>query len=103
MTAPAGTPVSVPPARVPASTIRRLQYLLTQNLTLSGTPRQRMAWVFQVHERTVLRWEQRGAVPDSLPVDPDAQPPDWRRKLLFWLIEHAEKLGVTDNRKGAVP
>jgi hypothetical protein len=88
---------------VPASTIRALQRFLCHNLTLSGTARERMVWVFQVHERTVMRWEKRGAVPDSLPNDPDANPPDWRRKLLFWLIEHMEKTPVTDNRKKEGP
>ena len=83
---------------MPASTIRALQLFFMHNLSLSGTARQRMAWVFQVHERTVMRWEERGAVPNSLPIEPDANPPDWRRKLLFWLIEQYEKTAVTDNR-----
>src|SRR5262249_42057881 len=80
--------------RVPASTIRALQLFFPGLRTRAD-----MAAVFDVHERTVLGWEQRGAVPDSLPIDPTARDPDWRRNLLIRLIENYEKSGVTDNRK----
>lgn len=85
------------PARVPASTIRCLQRFY-------GYTRAQMADLFQVHERTVLRWEQRGALPASLPIDPTAtHDPDWRPKLLLWLVDLYEKRGVSDNRKKEGP
>jgi len=87
------------PARVPASTIRALQLFLGHVWALNGTPRQRMAWVFQVHERTVMRWEERGALLSALPLESGARDPDWRRNLLIWLIDRYEKAGVIDNRK----
>ena len=97
--ATAGNPTVPERGRVPASTIRALQLFFGHIWALSGTPRQRMAWVFQVHERTVSRWEERGVLPAALPIDPDHSPPDWRRKLLFWLIDQMEKTAVSDTRK----
>ena len=51
---------------------------------------------FDVTERTVFRWEQRG-------VDPNLLEPEWRRKLLLWLLERFEKTGVSDTRKKEAP
>ena len=82
---------------MPASTIRALKLFF-------GYTRAGMADLFRVHKRTVLRWEQRGALPSSLPLDPTAvRDPDWRCNLLLWLVDQYEKRGVSDNRKKEPP
>ena len=93
MTAPAGTPSL--PDRVPAETIRRLRLFYRLE-------REAFAEMFRVSVRTVFRWERDGVDPDALQLDPSAHPssgPEWRRKLLIWLIENFQKSGVTDNRR----
>jgi len=83
------------PDRVPASTIRRLRRFF-------ALEREAMADMFRVSVRTIFRWERDGLDPASLQLDPKAHPDsgaEWRRRLLFWLLEQYEKTGVTDNRK----
>jgi len=92
------TPTSGP-ARVPASTIRRMR--LFHALEVPD-----LAQMFRVSERTVFRWEERGVVPESLPRDPNAHPasgPDWRRKLLIFMLGRLNGPPVTDNRKKEGP
>lgn len=87
------------PARVPAATIRRMR-------VFHGWDVPTMAATFKVTERTVFRWEERGVVPESLPRDPDAHPasgPDWRRKLLIFMLQRLAQAAVTDNRKKEGP
>lgn len=65
-----------------------------------------MAATFKVTERTVFRWERLGVNPETLPLDPNAHPdsgPDWRRKLLIFMLERLEAARVTDNRKKEGP
>lgn len=87
------------PARVPASTIRRLRLFHAWDVPT-------MAIAFKVSERTVFRWEERGLVPESLPLDPQAHPasgPDWRRKLLVFMLGRLDGASVTDTRKKEAP
>jgi len=58
--------------------------------------------MFKVSLRTVFRWERSGLDPEALQLDPYAHPnsgPDWRRKLLFFMLDRLERTGVTDTRK----
>ena len=67
-----------------------------------GWDRDTMALCFKVSTRTVFRWERDGLDPDSLALDPNAHPnsgPDWRRKLLNFLLERFDSTAVTDSRK----
>jgi len=73
------------PVRVPASTIRRLRLL-------HGLRQEGLAACFQVSERTVIRWEERG-------IDPARLEPKWRKDLLFWMLERLQRAGSPDNRK----
>jgi hypothetical protein len=91
LTAPAGNPVLVP-ARVPAATIRAMR--IFHRLSLEG-----MAIAFDVTLRTVYRWEKGGVDPSTMAVDPHGAPPDWRAKLLLWMLDRYESTGVSDNRK----
>jgi hypothetical protein len=84
---------------VPASTIRRLRLL-------HALEREDLAAMFKVSLRTVFRWERSGLDPEALQPDPDAHPnsgPDWRRKLLFFMLERLERTAVTDTRKKEAP
>jgi hypothetical protein len=79
---------------VPASTIRRVR-------VFHGWDVPTMAATFKVSERTVFRWERLGVNPQTLPLDRNAHPasgPEWRRKLLIFLLERLEAARVTDNR-----
>lgn len=79
---------------MPASTIRRVR-------VFHGWDVPTMAETFKVSERTVFRWEELGVNPDNLPLDREAHPqsgPDWRRKLLKFLLARLEGVSVTDNR-----
>jgi len=67
------------PARVPASTIRRVRQL--HNLDQAG-----FAACFRVSVRSVIRWEQRGLDPADLPTDSELDGPEWRRGLLDWFL-----------------
>lgn len=83
------------PGRIPAATIRRLR-------AFHNVQREELAAMFEVSVRTVFRWEEGGVDPAALPLDPDAHPnagPEWRRKLLFWMLDRFEKTGVSDTRK----
>ena len=94
LSAPADTPAT-PPARVSASTIRRMR-------TFHYLTHRDLAAMFRVSERTVFRWEKRGVDPDGLEPDPHAHPasgPDWRRKLLIFMLDRLNGAGVSDNRK----
>lgn len=60
-----------------------------------------MAATFKVTERTVFRWERLGVNPATLPLDHDAHPasgPEWRRKLLIFMLGRLNATSVTDNR-----
>lgn len=86
---------SNPPARVPASTIREIRRFHAWDIPT-------MAIAFKVSERTVFRWERSGLDPEALQPDPDAHPnsgPDWRRKLLFFMLDRLNGASVTDTRK----
>jgi hypothetical protein len=83
------------PARVPAPTIRRLRLF-------HALEREELAAMFKVSLRTVFRWERSGLDPEALQLDPGAHPssgPDWRRKLLFFMLDRLERTGVTDTRQ----
>jgi len=63
-----------------------------------------LADMFRVSTRTVFRWEERGINPAALALDPTAHPasgPDWRRKLLFFMLNRLETAAVSDNRSCA--
>lgn len=95
---PQPAPSASVPARVPASTIRRMRLF-------HSLEREELAAMFKVSVRTVFRWERDGVDPATLQLDPDAHPnsgPDWRRKLLFFMLERLEATPVTDNRKKEV-
>lgn len=92
MSSPA--PQALPPGRVPAETIRLCRRF--HRLTPEA-----MARCFQVSLRTIQRWEASGVDPRSLPADPYAHPksgPDWRAKLLIFLLSRYQATGVGDNR-----
>lgn len=94
LTLPADTPAT-PPARVSASTIRCMR-------TFHYLTHRDLAAMFRVSERTVFRWEKRGLDPEDLEPDPEAHPasgPDWRRKLLIFMLDRLETAPVTDTRK----
>jgi hypothetical protein len=79
---------------VPAETIRRLRLF-------HALERPELAAMFKVSERTVFRWEERGLDPAALQDDPTAHPssgPDWRRKLLFFMLDRLNGVVVTDTR-----
>ena len=80
---PQPAPASVP-ARVPASTIRAVR--LFHRLSVAA-----FAGAFQVTARTIFRWEKDG-------VDLNAIDPEWRRKLLIWMLERYRATSVSDNR-----
>jgi hypothetical protein len=83
------------PARVPASTISRIRLF-------HALERDQLALMFKVSVRTVFRWERDGVDPEALQLDPDAHPnsgPDWRRKLLFFMLDRLNGTSVTDTRK----
>jgi transcriptional regulator with XRE-family HTH domain len=78
---------------VPADTIRGMR--IFHRLSREG-----LATLFQVSPRTVYRWEEKGAVPNALPLEELAKVDrEWRRKLLIWMVERYEAAAVTDNRK----
>ena len=77
---------------MPASTIRAVRLFHRKSL-------ESMAEMFGISVRTVHRWEERGVDPRNVPRDPQARVPDWRAKLLIWMVRRYELTGVTDNRK----
>lgn len=83
------------PGRIPAATVRAVRQF-------HGFDVPTMAETFKVTERSVFRWEKLGVHPDSLPRDPAAHPssgPDWRSKLLKFMLGRLEAVRVTDNTK----
>lgn len=85
------------PARVPASTIRAVR-------RFHGLDQAAMAVAFQVSVRTVIRWEQKGVDPNNLqqgggPAAISARDPEWRKKLLFWMLRRYELTASPDNQK----
>jgi hypothetical protein len=83
---------------VPASTVRRLRLFHSWDVDT-------MAEAFRVSTRTVFRWEENGLDPGTLALDRNAHPnsgPDWRRKLLFFMLARLEAAGVSDNRKEVI-
>lgn len=83
---------AAPPDRIPAQTIRRLRLFYSHS-------QPQLAEVFQVSLRTIYRWESGGLVLAALKIDPAGNPPDWRKKLLLWMLDRYEKTAVTDTRK----
>jgi hypothetical protein len=57
------------------------------------------AELFHVSLRTVYRWEKGGVDPSAMPTTDNANPPDWRARLLLWMLDRYESTGVSDNRK----
>jgi hypothetical protein len=91
---PQPAPSASIPARVPASTIRAIRRF--HALDQAG-----LADAFQVSVRTVIRWEQKGVAPALLPQDgPPVRDPEWRKKLLIWMIRRYELTASPDNRAG---
>jgi len=84
LNAPAATPAA-PPARVPAATVRAIRSFFKLG-------QETFAECFQVSERTVIRWEQRG-------IDPALLGPEWRKKLLFWMLGHLQPTPSPDSPK----
>lgn len=64
-----------------------------------GRQQKDMAAAFRVSERTVIRWEQEGIDPSKLPRDRGAGDPEWRSKLLIWLLARYLASGSPDTRK----
>lgn len=75
---------------MPASTIRAVRRF--HALDQAG-----LAAAFQVSVRTVIRWEQKGIDPDNL-IQAGRPDPEWRKKLLFWLIGRLNGTASPDNR-----
>lgn len=91
MTVPARKAAPLATGRIPAQTILAIR-------RFHGLDQRGLAEAFQVSTRTVIRWEQRGLHPDLLPEDAGAKPPDFRKKLLHWMIRRYELTGSPDTR-----
>jgi hypothetical protein len=95
VTVPARKAAPVATGRIPAKTIRALR-------RFHGLDQLALAEAFQVSTRTVIRWEQKGIHPDLLPRETGShRMPDWRQKLLHWMLRRFELTGSPDNQKKA--
>lgn len=93
--APALSPLSLtagPGERLAGSLVRAVRLF-------HGRQQTDFADAFRVSVRTVIRWEQRGIDPAKLPVDSGAADPDWRSKLLIWLLARYLASSSPDTRK----
>lgn len=92
------TAVGHPPERVSASTVRAIRLY-------HGWSPELMAQTFKLEVRTIYRWQYYGVCIENIKLDPEAHPasgPQWRRKLLIFLLDRYEKTAVTDNRQTEV-
>ncbi len=92
MSAPAANAVPEP-GRISAETVRLVRIFHRLDRT-------DLAATFGVSVRTVFRWERDGVDPGALQLDPGARSgPDWRRKLMIWMVERYRDAAVSDTRK----